>query len=381
MRSPTNPPGSSTSWASPTDHGRRSAELAVIDASLYLVLAVGGGLAAIVLLVTAWVAARIARRLPPSPVVEFGPPPGELIDHAIAARADRRVLAAGVIDLAVRGRVRVLSSRDSSGPVAIQRVPAAPFSEWESSLFAALVGPDTTGGQRRRRQRALTRLGVSDDNRDVAFLTGPASFPVARARALALLVEERRQLLGRRGLTKGRPVGIHLVLLALAFLAALGVGVVLGLVALVDGLWPITVLVPVVLAALIWVIAVTPPPIQRFTATGNELRQQLSGLRDYLKFAERDRLRMLQGPDTALRDYADRLVLTEKLLPYANVLGEERAWRRELAQLADLQSSDGLIALGTTVDALVTIMDAISTIAALARAAGSVIGAMLRLFD
>ncbi|QJU53742.1 DUF2207 domain-containing protein [Herbiconiux sp. SALV-R1] len=353
----------------------------MIDASLYLVLAVGGGLAAIVLLVTAWVAARIARRLPPSPVVEFGPPPGELIDHAIAARADRRVLAAGVIDLAVRGRVRVLSSRDSSGPVAIQRVPAAPFSEWESSLFAALVGPDTTGGQRRRRQRALTRLGVSDDNRDVAFLTGPASFPVARARALALLVEERRQLLGRRGLTKGRPVGIHLVLLALAFLAALGVGVVLGLVALVDGLWPITVLVPVVLAALIWVIAVTPPPIQRFTATGNELRQQLSGLRDYLKFAERDRLRMLQGPDTALRDYADRLVLTEKLLPYANVLGEERAWRRELAQLADLQSSDGLIALGTTVDALVTIMDAISTIAALARAAGSVIGAMLRLFD
>ncbi|WP_368499579.1 hypothetical protein [Herbiconiux sp. A18JL235] len=351
------------------------------DEGLYLVLAAAGGLATVVLLLTAWAATGVTRHLPASPVVEFGPPPGELIDHAIAARAERRILAAGVVDLAVRGRVQVIAPGGSSGAVAIQRIPGVPLGEWESSLFSALVGPDTTGRQRRRRGRALALIGVAEDRGDVAFLTGPASFPVQRARALALLVDDRRQHLERRGLTKGRPVGLHLAVVALAFLTALTVGVVLGLAALVDGLWPVAVLVPVVLAALVWVIALTPPPIQRFTVKGDELRRQLSGLRDYLRFAERDRMRLLQGPSTALRDDADRLVLTEKLLPYAIILGEERAWRRELAQLADLQSNDGLLALGSTVDSLASILDAISAISAVARLVGLVFGSVLRIFD
>ena len=70
------------------------------------------------------------------------------------------------------------------------------------------------------------------------------------------------------------------------------------------------------------------------TAKGAELRDYLLGMRMYLQLAEKDRLRVLQSPEGALRvDIADRgtvVKLHEKLLPYAILWDIEQEWAKEL---------------------------------------------------
>ena len=76
---------------------------------------------------------------------------------------------------------------------------------------------------------------------------------------------------------------------------------------------------------------------ERRTATGTAAYEQLLGLRDYLRLAEADRLRVLQSPRGAVRtpvdpgDPAAIVRLYERLLPWAIVWGVEKEWARELA--------------------------------------------------
>ena len=68
--------------------------------------------------------------------------------------------------------------------------------------------------------------------------------------------------------------------------------------------------------------------------TGAQARDYLLGIRDYLKLAEEDRLRVLQSPKGAERvvttDKRSIVKLHEKLLPYAVLWGVEKEWSREL---------------------------------------------------
>ncbi len=76
---------------------------------------------------------------------------------------------------------------------------------------------------------------------------------------------------------------------------------------------------------------------ERRTATGTAAYEQLLGLRDYLRLAETDRLRVLQSPEGAVRtpidpgDSAAVVRLYERLLPWAIVWGVEKEWAGELA--------------------------------------------------
>lgn len=76
---------------------------------------------------------------------------------------------------------------------------------------------------------------------------------------------------------------------------------------------------------------------ERRTAKGTAAYEQLLGLRDYLKLAEADRLRVLQSPQGAVRtpidvdDSAAVVKLYERLLPWAIVWGVEKEWAGELA--------------------------------------------------
>lgn len=126
---------------------------------------------------------------------------------------------------------------------------------------------------------------------------------------------------------------MHLVLLSLLFLAALVIGLVLILGAILNGEWIGAVVVLVDVAGLFGVLMLAPSPLLRFTDQGVELRRQLSGLRAYIRMAEQDRLRMLQSPQGALRTTAgdpiaqsalDRYVLTERLLPMRSCSGRRR---------------------------------------------------------
>lgn len=89
------------------------------------------------------------------------------------------------------------------------------------------------------------------------------------------------------------------------------------------------------LCALGWiVVAVVSTIPSLLNDEGREVRDHLKGVRDYLKLAETDRIKMLQAPDTAERiDVTDKsavLKLYEKLLPYAIIFGIEDKWMTAL---------------------------------------------------
>src|SRR5690606_5394354 len=73
------------------------------------------------------------------------------------------------------------------------------------------------------------------------------------------------------------------------------------------------------------------------TSEGAEARDHLRGLEMFMRWAEADRIRMLQSPQGAQRtridvnDPAQLLHLYEKLLPFAVIFGIEKQWAAELA--------------------------------------------------
>ena len=83
------------------------------------------------------------------------------------------------------------------------------------------------------------------------------------------------------------------------------------------------------------------------TAAGAETRDHLKGLKEFIEWAEADRIRMLQSPMGAERvridpnDPAQMLKLYEVLLPYAVVFGQEKEWAEQLAVLYGPENSPG----------------------------------------
>lgn len=87
----------------------------------------------------------------------------------------------------------------------------------------------------------------------------------------------------------------------------------------------------VAMMMLIFVVSVKP-----LTTKGIELRDYIKGLDMYIKLAEKDRFKVLQSAEGALRatvDTSDKrqmVKLYERLLPYAVLLGHEKSWSKEL---------------------------------------------------
>lgn len=75
------------------------------------------------------------------------------------------------------------------------------------------------------------------------------------------------------------------------------------------------------------------------TERGVELRDYLLGIRDYMKLAEEERIKVLQSPHGSLTEKVDvgdnkqLIKLYEKLLPYAMLFNIEKDWAREMADL------------------------------------------------
>lgn len=87
------------------------------------------------------------------------------------------------------------------------------------------------------------------------------------------------------------------------------------------------------------VLSLAVPPYL-ITVKGAEVRDYLLGVRDYIKLAEVDRIRVLQAPGTAERiDVTDQsaiIKLYEKLLPYAMIFGLDKEWIDELGRRYDV---------------------------------------------
>ncbi|WP_449278366.1 DUF2207 family protein [Leucobacter sp. GX24907] len=371
-------------------------------------LVIGGLIALIGLLIVA-IARPIARSLPSSPVVEFLPPQqGNIFEHGLALRADRRVLSAALIDLAVRNRVRVLTTGGRAGrrrgPLAIEVRREASLTTDERFFLDAFRPGTMKPRQQRRYLRALADIGVSaerpEDAPEVIFLRGRGSFRHYRRRRLRQFFDATRARMATDGFTHRRENSVHLVLLSLLFLATAAVGLIMLIGGIVAGDWLSIVAVLIDIALVLWVLTLAPPPLLRFTESGRQLRRHLSGLRRYIRLSEQDRLRMLQSPDGALRTPAgaltpggaalglrpqpvvgdpvaqsqlDRFVLIERLLPYAILFRQERAWQREFEHLGGpIEVSQNLRVLGGTLDGVVAVLEVLSIIGQVIRVIGGV---------
>lgn len=92
------------------------------------------------------------------------------------------------------------------------------------------------------------------------------------------------------------------------------------------------------------------------TDKGLTLHRALEGLKLYIKTAEADRLRYLQGPETAQKvgapidtdDKRQLVKLYERVLPYAVLFGVEKQWSKQLGEYYDATQTDPSWYAGTT---------------------------------
>ncbi len=110
--------------------------------------------------------------------------------------------------------------------------------------------------------------------------------------------------------------------------------------ALITGILGVLLLSPLMLvaAAVAFGFSFTT---QQVSAKGLALERYLYGLREYIKLAEADRLKMLQSPEGAEKvgvsvdgkDPMQLVKLYERVLPYAVLFGEEKGWNEQLGNL------------------------------------------------
>ncbi len=147
------------------------------------------------------------------------------------------------------------------------------------------------------------------------------------------------------GIFKTGTAGRIVLPILLALLGGAG-AIVFGVILLDNafgGLLPLLLLLPGILITIIVFGLTARKPL---TDKGAELRDHLEGLREYIRLAEADRLKVLQSPSGADRspvstdDPREVLKLNEKLLPYAVLFGLEKEWAEELSKYYVDESPD-----------------------------------------
>jgi len=292
---------------------------AAIAAAVGAVIALGAFVIALVRRVTRW------RHHPGRGIVvaEYVPPaePTVLEAAELTGHADRGV-GASLLSLAVAGRVRIVET----GPKRYAVEPATPASN--DTVRSLRPRPTADADAAALAALLFTEHPDPAARRDLAK-------PDAR---LTRGLQRLRSEVAKRVVAKGwRRVPERRMRIALGVIAGIGgVGsVVFGMTALdqaMGGPWPAVSAVVGVGSAIGALFAVAS--VRPLTERGRALRDHLEGLREYIRLAEADRLRMLQSPEGALRS-DEVLQLTERLLPYAVLFGLEREWSRELAALYD----------------------------------------------
>ena len=258
-------------------------------------------------------------------VAEYEPPEGlSLMEAADLVRAPGKGITATILAEAVAGRLRVVETGRKKYAVELARGGDGGDRDAQQ-VTRALFGSYAPAGARRDLKSRDTSLGTT-------------------------LMNLRRKVhsrVAKEGLRRRPDLGWR-ALLAVVAIAAAVLAVWSGIVALDDrmgGAWPwLTIAVGVIAAtATFWIVAGVRPLTER----GRALRDHLEGLREFIRLAEADRIRMLQSPSGAQRvpvadaraasapgvDPEQVLRVTERLLPYAVLFGQEREWSDELAAL------------------------------------------------
>jgi len=245
----------------------------------------------------------------PTIVAEYGPPANVSLSSAAALLGKtHKVFAANVVNLAVRG-VIVVEEFDPPGiiksawAVRLISLPTELDREFVSVLF---------GGEAKIGDRATVSTPSESLSQRV--------FALGRRASKGLIdLDLRRKVPGR-----GAFIALTLAAMFVTFVTSV------GLLADYRGDWiPVVTLVGgFVLGVAGFIVSANKP----LTDTGAEARDHIAGLDLYIRVAEADRLRVLQSPEGALRKPVDTsdsrtvLHLYELVLPWAILLGREKAW-------------------------------------------------------
>ena len=263
-------------------------------------------------------------------VAWYEPPEG--ISVALAAnllRVPQRAFTATILDLAVRGKLHVLHDPDTNG-YGVRLIDRTGLTPDESHLVSRLFSTVTTATE------VSDALVVPD--LDTRWFD-------KRGHVLGMLAASVRKKADALALSSGlrrKPPSSPGGLVVLVMLIGFAMLVINAIASGDEGVLAVTLAVGI--NALIWVtigcvsLVTGPRPL---TGAGALIVEYLQGLREYIRLAEADRLRMLQSASGAERSDADAgrgegagdvVRVYERLLPYAVLFGLEREWQSELSR-------------------------------------------------
>lgn len=259
-------------------------------------------------------------------VAWYEPPPG--ISVPIAAnllRVPQRAFTATLLDLAVRGKVRILHERGAGGVdrYGVRLVDRTQLPYEEAHLISRLFWSGTDGSPEISEGLVTPDLEVrwfEQQDRPLGLIAASV-----RKNADRLVVE--------RGLRRAAPAWP-----AWLAVVALMLGLVLISMGFVGNDTAFGITLSIGLNVLIWVgigIGLMMAGTNPLTEAGSLAVEHLQGLREYIRLAEADRMRMLHSATGAeRRPTADGDVVRvyERLLPYAVLFGLEKEWQAELAR-------------------------------------------------
>ncbi|WP_017792531.1 DUF2207 family protein [Leucobacter salsicius] len=292
------------------------------------------GIPAATLLIIAIASRRGSRQPVGTVIAEYAPlPNSSVLFDAVLANADARALPAALIDLAIRKKIRLLEPNDpdrqqpdqaastaskrGAQQLSIELAPGVQFNAQEQRVLAVFLGEQTKD---RTARRLVTNRGA------------------AGKRAAALLADTVADLAGR-GLIAARSVrwqsNVVNVFGWIGVAATVVVAGICGAVWGTEATAPAGVMVgALAFCATIAALIVCPRPWRRFLPPSLMARRHLEGMREYIRLAEADRLRVLQSPQGAVRvpvsNELDRLHVYEQLLPYAILFEQEKEWAEVL---------------------------------------------------
>ncbi|MGO4301537.1 DUF2207 domain-containing protein [Leifsonia sp. RAF41] len=260
-------------------------------------------------------------------IPEYVPPTEGLLLAADLTGRSKKAVPAQTLDLAVSGRVRVLQTEGFFG---------------RSSYTLEFVSTEASGRQALNEPHPTT-----DELQFLRALFGDALIPGSTlelgssnsrvARAVSALLKRVHTDATRFGYRTAGPRGavrtVFFTALGATLLAA--VSAVLCLVGVYGGAVPVAILLSSVLLFIATAVLLSRSPL---TGRGTALREYVDGLRMYVELAEADRIRYLQSPQgaervsVAVNDPREMLKLTERLLPWAVLFGEEKKWLAELGR-------------------------------------------------
>lgn len=255
----------------------------------------------------------------PTIIAEYDPPRDtDALESAVLLGRTTKAIPAEVLEQAVVGSIRIIEGAKTFGG--------------GNKLTVELVDPSRADGNGRQLLNAMFPSGRPGE----AFPLGKQSQKVASASSK--IVKQAETDLRERGLRKRVPASVYVWPIAAAA-AALVVMFVTGMIASERGASPALPITMIVLGAIGFTAVMVLVARRPLTAKGAELRDHLKGLEEFIGWAEQDRIRMLQSPRGAERvpvdvnDPRQKLVLYERLLPYAVVFGQEKKWSAQLAAL------------------------------------------------